>query len=538
MTSLLTGAIAEPALADLFDPLLTRIGWTGVTDNPAVKIGLALFVANVASMLIGELVPKNFAIAKPYAIAVLVAIPMAFLNRLLRPVILFLNRSANWTVRRFGIEPREELAGVRSLEELELMIRSSGKEGELDDAELSLLTRAISFTEKVAGDVMVPRVAVDSLSRHDSVADLRRLARDTGHSRFPVTGEDLDEVVGVVHVKDSFKVPPERRSITPVGHIAKPALAVPDSRPLDQLLIDMQRQSRALAIVVDEYGGTAGIITIEDLLEEILGEIADEHDPVDTNGSTLPAGNQREVQGQDQPPRPRGGIRPDPARRPFRNPGRLRHLPAWAAFPSRAIGSHYSGWMLRGHRDGRSPDRSGPTHDPRGPVMNFSACFWMFVSADRQRILRGRRVRLHRLPQGSNREGRHQARQGGSRGDERVVRHPGRRPSRHHPGNAASRFRGRTIGGAVAGDSALGWLPISTSMLHSIALVIAILIVVFLHMVIGEMAPKNIAIATPERLALWLALPWRAYMTVFRPLVFVLNRDRQPHPADLRSRTP
>ena len=298
VTSLLTGALAEPALADLFDPILTRIGWTGVTDNPAVKVGLALFVANVASMLIGELVPKNFAIAKPYTTAVFVAIPMSFLNRLLRPIILFLNKAANWTVRRFGIEPREELAGVRSLEELELMIRSSGKEGELDDAELSLLTRAISFTEKVAADVMVPRVAVDSLSRHDSVADLRRLARETGHSRFPVTGEDFDEVVGVVHVKDSFKVPPERRSITPVGHIAKPALAIPDSRPLDQLLIDMQRQSRALAIVVDEYGGTAGIITIEDLLEEILGEIADEHDPVDANGFAPQSGNQREVPGQ------------------------------------------------------------------------------------------------------------------------------------------------------------------------------------------------------------------------------------------------
>ena len=297
VTSLLTGALAEPALAHLFDPLLSRIQWSGVADNPAVKVGLALFVANVASMLIGELVPKNFAIAKPYATAVRVAVPMSFLNRLLRPVILFLNQSANWTVRRFGIEPREDLAGVRSLEELELMIRSSGKEGELDDAELALLTRAISFTEKVAADIMVPRVAVDFLSRHESVADLRRLARDTGHSRFPVTGEDLDEVLGVVHVKDSFRVPPERRSITPVIEIAKPALSVPDSRPLDQLLIDMQRQSRALAIVVDEYGGTAGIVTIEDLLEEILGEIADEHDPVETDEPKPNSGNRREGSG-------------------------------------------------------------------------------------------------------------------------------------------------------------------------------------------------------------------------------------------------
>ncbi|HSL26217.1 MAG TPA: hemolysin family protein, partial [Acidimicrobiia bacterium] len=246
LTSLLTGALAEPALAGIFEPLLGRIGWEGVTDQPVVAVGLALFVANVASMLLGELVPKNFAIAKPFGTAVLIAVPMSWINRLLRPVILFLNHAANWTVRQIGIEPREDLAGVRSLEELELMIRSSGEEGELDDAELSLLTRAITFTEKVASDVMVPRVAVDALSRHNSVSDLRRLAQETGHSRFPVYGEDLDEVVGVVHVKDSFKVTPERRSITPVGHVAKPALIVPDSRPLDDLLIDMQRQSRAM----------------------------------------------------------------------------------------------------------------------------------------------------------------------------------------------------------------------------------------------------------------------------------------------------
>ena len=278
ITSILTGAIAEPALAGIFEPLLARIGWEGVTDRPAFAIGVALFVANVASMLIGELVPKNFAIAKPFGTAVSVAIPMGWINRLLRPVILVLNRSANWTVRKFGIEPREELAGVRSLEELELMIRSSGEEGELDDAELSLLTRAISFTEKVAADVMVPRTAVVGLTQFDSVADLRRTARDTGHSRFPIFGEDRDEIIGIVHIKDTFAVPSERRSITPVGEIAKPALIVPESRPLDDLLVDLQSQSRALAAVVDEYGGFAGLVTVEDLLEEILGDITDEHD--------------------------------------------------------------------------------------------------------------------------------------------------------------------------------------------------------------------------------------------------------------------
>ncbi|MGI8518502.1 MAG: hemolysin family protein [Acidimicrobiia bacterium] len=278
ITSLLTGAIAEPALAGLLAPALEQIGWDGVTDQPVAAIVLALFIANVASMLLGELVPKNFAIAKPYGTAVAIAIPMAWVSRVLRPVILVLNKAANWTVRRLGIEPREDLAGVRSLEELELIIRSSGEGGELDDAELSLLTRAISFTEKVASDVMVPRTSVVGLSQHDSVADLRRLARDTGHSRFPVFGEDQDEIVGVAHVKDSFEVPNERRSVTPVGSLAKEALVVPESRPLDDLLIDLQSQNRALAAVVDEYGGFAGIVTVEDLLEEILGEISDEHD--------------------------------------------------------------------------------------------------------------------------------------------------------------------------------------------------------------------------------------------------------------------
>ncbi len=298
VTSLLTGAIAEPALSGVLEPLLDDLGWFGPRTRPIITIALALLVANLASMLFGELVPKNFAIAKPFGTAVTVAVPMSMLNRLARPVILLLNQAANWTVRRLGIEPREDLAGVRSLEELELMIRSSGEEGELDDAELSLLTRAIAFTEKVAADIMVPRVSVNALSRHDSVSELRRIARETGHSRFPVFASDLDEIVGIVHVKDSFKVQPERRSITPVSHIAKPGLSVPDSRRLNDLLLDMQRQSRAMAIVVDEYGGTAGIVTIEDLLEEILGEIADEHDRVDSRSPLADGEQQSEVSGQ------------------------------------------------------------------------------------------------------------------------------------------------------------------------------------------------------------------------------------------------
>jgi CBS domain containing-hemolysin-like protein len=144
---------------------------------------------------------------------------------------------------------------------------------------MALLTRAITFTEKVAADAMVPRVSVAGLSRHDSVAELRRASAATGHSRFPVFDEDLDDIVGVVHVKDSFNVPESRVPVTPVGEISKPALQVPESSTLEYLLTRLQNEGRGMAVIVDEYGGTAGIVTIEDLLEEIFGEIEDEYDP-------------------------------------------------------------------------------------------------------------------------------------------------------------------------------------------------------------------------------------------------------------------
>jgi CBS domain containing-hemolysin-like protein len=278
VTSLIVGAIAEPTVARLIEPLVSSLPLVTVTSAAAVSLTIAFILATGASMVFGELVPKNLAIARPYRSAVWFGIPMQMINRVLRRLILFLNNSANWTVRRLGIEPREELAGVRSMEELELMIRSSGEEGRLDDDELELLTRAITFTEKVAADAMVPRVSVVGLSRHDSIAELRRTSAATGHSRFPVYDEDLDDIVGVVHVKDSITVPESRIPVTPVGEIAKPALQVPESSTLEYLLSELQKAGRGMAVVVDEYGGTAGVVTIEDLLEEIFGEIEDEYD--------------------------------------------------------------------------------------------------------------------------------------------------------------------------------------------------------------------------------------------------------------------
>jgi CBS domain containing-hemolysin-like protein len=276
MTSLIVGFIAEPTIAAALEPLVGYVA--GTRRAPGVSIALALTLATLVSMIVGELVPKSIAIAKPRATAYALAGPMVLISRLLGPVITFLNGAANWTVRRLGIEPQEELTSVRSLQELELLIRSSAEEGTLEPEALTLLTRSIRFGEKDAADALVPRRSVTSVSISDTVADLAVKATQTGHSRFPVVGADLDDVRGVVHVKDVYGVAFADRATTTVDAIMVSAFVVPETRDLADLLVDLRGFGSHLAVVVDEHGGTAGIITLEDILEEIVGEIDDEHD--------------------------------------------------------------------------------------------------------------------------------------------------------------------------------------------------------------------------------------------------------------------
>lgn len=277
ISSLILGLIAERALSPIIEPVL---GWMGVSEGAigAVTVGVALAVSTAALLVLGELVPKNIAISFPYPTALRVGVPMLVLNRVLSPIISVLNAAANRTVRLLGIEPREELAGVRSLEELELIIRASGEGGMLSTEELALLTRSIAFTANLTADAMIPRVQVVGLPATSTVRDLQRAAIESGHSRFPVFGNDLDDIRGVAHVKDSLRVPAERRDTERIADHMRPALVIPDSQPLGTVLFELRTRGSGLAIVTDEYGGTAGIVTSEDLLEEIVGEIRDEHD--------------------------------------------------------------------------------------------------------------------------------------------------------------------------------------------------------------------------------------------------------------------
>ena len=280
ITALLTGYLAEPALSELFEPLVRPIagGATGSVTHVC-----SLVLATLVSMLFGELVPKNAALARPMGIALATAGPMRTFSRLLGWLIRGLNGSANWLVRRLGVEPQEELASARSPEELGLLAAISARAGALPAETAILLRRTIRFGEKRAAVAMTPRVDVVGLKTTASVADLIAVARETGHSRFPVYENTLDLVIGVVGVPDALGVPPGRRAGTPVSTVAREPVYVPESLGLDKVLTALRAADADLAIVVDEYGGTDGVVTVEDLIEELVGEIADEHD-LDSDG--------------------------------------------------------------------------------------------------------------------------------------------------------------------------------------------------------------------------------------------------------------
>jgi CBS domain containing-hemolysin-like protein len=267
-------------VASLLEPLLEPL--VGERALRGVSLALAIFLATVVQMVVGELVPKGLAIARPETTTFLLAPVVRVYGLVFGPVIRFLNGSANRTVRLLGVEPTEELSNVGTLSELQFLVRASAAEGTLDDSASTLLTRSIRFEGKTAGDVLVPRTAVQSLRSDQSVSDLVALSAETGFSRFLVHGADLDDVKGLVLVRAAHTVPAPERATTTVDSLMQPVLAVPESRTLEDILIDLRGAGSHLAVVVDEYGGTAGIVTLEDVLEEIVGEIDDEHDPMPT----------------------------------------------------------------------------------------------------------------------------------------------------------------------------------------------------------------------------------------------------------------
>jgi CBS domain containing-hemolysin-like protein len=277
LTNLLIGYLCEPAIAGLIDgPLATAGVPDGAVDG--VAITLALVLATLLTMLFGELVPKNLAIARPLQTAKAVERFQRAFTTAAGPAIRLFNGTADAALRRMGVEPQEELASARAPEELASLVAHSARQGTLAADTAALLQRSLTFGERQAADAMTPRERVEVLDPEATALDVLHRSRETGFSRFPVLGEHGERVLGIVHVRHALGVPHERRAATPVTDILTAPLLVPDTLELDELLDRLRRGGLQMAMVVNEFGGYDGVVTLEDLVEEIVGEVRDEHD--------------------------------------------------------------------------------------------------------------------------------------------------------------------------------------------------------------------------------------------------------------------
>ncbi|GGT42460.1 hemolysin family protein [Streptomyces purpureus] len=280
VTNLVVGMLAESSIAKLIRGPVEAVGL-----SPSVASSVALVIATALStvvlMVIGELVPKNWAISSPLGVAKVVATPQRIFTAAFKPLISHLNNTANRIVHRLGLQPAEELASARSPQELVALARHSAKEGALAADTAELFVRTLNLAELTAENVMTPRVQVTALEVSATAEDVANATRATGLSRFPVYQGSLDTVVGTAHVKDVLAIPADERRLKRVSELLREPLLVPETLTVDRLL-DRLSGRRTMAVVIDEYGGTAGVVTLEDIVEEVVGEVRDEHDPHET----------------------------------------------------------------------------------------------------------------------------------------------------------------------------------------------------------------------------------------------------------------
>lgn len=279
LTTLLTGYLMEPSLGRLLQgPLLS---W-GLSESAAASVGLvvAMVVATLLSMLIGELVPKNLSIARSMQVGRALARPQLMFTAVFRPAIIVLNGFSNRVLHTMGFEAKEEISGARTPEELSSLVRRSAAMGTLDEQTATFLDRTLRFSDRTAADVMTPRIRMETVDADQPLEEVIETARRTGFSRFPVLGESPDDIRGVLHVKKAVAVPRERRPDLVAATVMTDIGRVPETVHLDQLISELREASLQMAVVVDEYGGTAGVVTLEDLVEEIVGEVSDEHDRI------------------------------------------------------------------------------------------------------------------------------------------------------------------------------------------------------------------------------------------------------------------
>ena len=286
LASLALGWIGEPTIAALVVPPLELILPQG--DASAISHTIAIIIAflliTIFHIVLGELVPKTVALQRTEAVALFVARPLDLFRQTFRPFIWLINGAGRQVTRLFGMEPIGEIGQVHSVEELEVLVSESRQAGLLDKDEAVLLHRVFDFGDKTARQVMIPRTEVVGVPYTANLDQLINLAADERYTRYPVYQGSLDRIVGVIHVKDLFNL--LRQGFTPgqagsefrLEGIMRPVLTVPETVHVADLLTQMRSRQVHIAAIIDEYGGTAGIVTLEDILEEIVGDVRDEFD--------------------------------------------------------------------------------------------------------------------------------------------------------------------------------------------------------------------------------------------------------------------
>ena len=277
IASLALGWVGEPALAVLIDRFLGIFGLPPAPDgaHTAAAIAVSFFIITFLHIVLGELAPKTMALVSPEKVSKIVVTPLKIFSRVMSPMIWFFNGTANGFLRLFGIGPASEVQS-HSADELRLLVMQARAHGTLDESDSAMLAGVFDFHEKKARDVMRPRTDVVPLSIEATEEEVWRVVREERYSRYPVYRDSLDDVVGVFLAKDLWLH--EDGAPFSLPEMVRQPLYVPDSRPAERVLEDLRRTRAHMAVVLDEYGGTAGIITMEDLIEEVIGDISDEYD--------------------------------------------------------------------------------------------------------------------------------------------------------------------------------------------------------------------------------------------------------------------
>ncbi|MUT67261.1 hemolysin family protein [Paenibacillus sp. NEAU-GSW1] len=276
LASLGLGWIGEPAIKEVIEPWFLALGFGNAVIVHSVSFIIAFLFITVLHIVLGELAPKTIAIRKAEKITLLTAFPLIYFHKLMYPFIWVLNGLAGWLLKRLGMEPTSEHASAHTEEEIRVLMKESHKSGLIDNTELTLVDNIFDFAETSAREIMIPRTEMICLYMKLSIEENRTIALGQMRTRYPVCDNDKDNIIGFIHIKDLLK--DTGQSLTDIRQITRPVMSVPESIQISILLKLMQKRKSQIAILIDEYGGTSGLVTLEDIMEEIVGEIQDEFD--------------------------------------------------------------------------------------------------------------------------------------------------------------------------------------------------------------------------------------------------------------------